>query len=790
MNSLRCARRISIAARPRKLPAGSAIYVVVTLPAFILAAFGGNFAATARAEARTGGTAFTQDARAHWAFQPIIRPRVPDVKDVHSLRSSIDAFILSRLEQEGISFAPPAGKRDLIRRATYDLLALPTTPGEIAAFVADDRADAYDRLIEVLLADPHYGEAEARLWLDLVRFAETAGFNADPSRPLAYKYRDYVIDAFNADLSYDRFIAEQIAGDELFPDRSEALVATGFNRMWPDESNASNILKSRQESLNDLTANLGAVLLGLSLGCAQCHDHKFDPVSQKDFYRLQAFFSGIVLEDHVVLGTNEQLHEYKTKLNRWHAQSAALRDELCRLEHDARVKVSIERRNKFPDVVLTAIDALPHERTEYQRQLAFWSERQIDVDEKKMIEALTTERRERRAELIRQLTAIESSRPNPPDAANIMATIEIERVPPAVHVLDVGSYDSPLDEVQPGFPEVLCAVGKCDAQVTPPRPDSSGRRTALAAWLTDPKNPLVARVMVNRIWQQHMGRGLVENANDFGTRTPAPEYRELLDWLADEFITSGYSVKHLHRLIMNSAVYRQGAPRQSDKSSDLAGTGEHGAILEKRVKLFGCGLRRRLSAEQIRDSLLAASGRLNTQMHGPGVRPALPPGYSGREKWAASENTADHDRRSVYIYAKRNLPYPLLDAFDFPDMHESCAQRVQTVTAPQALMLLNNEVVLEAAGRFADRVLAESSTDAPGGWVSRAYLIAFGRPAEDDERLEGIEFIARQQALVSSTNRGENEQPAGEKKTFDARHAALSDFCHALLNANEFLYIE
>jgi hypothetical protein len=460
------------------------------------------------------------------------------VQQSQLVRNPVDAFLLSRLERAGLTFSPVASKNELIRRAKFDLLGLPPTPQEIAGFLGDDAEDAYERLIDRFLASPHYGEHWGRYWLDVVRYAETAGYNADPLRPLSWKYRDYVIRAFNHDTPYDRFILEQLAGDELFPDDANALIATGYILLWPDESNASNILLARQDSLNDLTANIGSVFLGASIGCAQCHDHKFDPLPQVDFYRLQAFFSGIVRNDRAPLGTPAELTAYHEKMSVWLAETAALRDELHQLELASRVKAAGDRRMKFPTVVLEAIDTASENRTTYQRQLAFWSERQMDIKEEVVTNDLSREQKQRRAELRTQLKDWDRQKPQPPAEETGMIVGEMQAVPPPTHRLAAGSYDKPLEEVAPGFLSVLFPKGNSAAQVTAPTRQTSGRRTALARWLADPTNALTPRVIVNRVWQGHFGKGLVENANDFGSQTAPPTHPELLDWLAWNFASS------------------------------------------------------------------------------------------------------------------------------------------------------------------------------------------------------------------------------------------------------------
>ncbi|MGE5193385.1 MAG: DUF1549 and DUF1553 domain-containing protein [Deltaproteobacteria bacterium] len=768
------------------------------------------------------------DESRHWAFQPVTRPAVPAVRHQELVRNPVDAFLLARLEEQGLSFSPPASKRELLRRVNFDLLGLPPTPQEIADFLADDAPDAYERLVDRLLESPHYGEHWGRYWLDIVRYAETAGYNADPLRPLAWKYRDYVIRALNDDTPYDRFVQEQIAGDEMFPDDPQAALATGYVLLWPDESNASNVLLARQVSLNDLTANVGAVFLGLSIGCAQCHDHKFDPLPQKDFYRLQAFFSGILRGDRAAVGTREQLSEYNQKLDRWREQTAALRDELHRLEHGARVKAAGDRRMKFPAVVLDAVDTDPMNRTAYQRQLAFWSERQMEIKEAAVTAALSDEQKKRRAELQSQLEEWKKRKPQPPSDITGMIVEELTVDPPATHRLAGGSYDKPLENVSPGFLSILYPAGGGDAKVVPPHARTSGRRTALARWLTDPANPLPSRVIVNRVWQGHFGRGLVANANDFGTQTPPPTHPALVDWLAAEFVnpslrnlgsrapsappplgkagpgesgeavnpdpTPGqiadgpWSLKSLHRLLLTSTAYRQSATPQA--AADGRAPGDE---LDPGNQLYWHFDRQRLTAESIRDSLLSVAGLLDAATYGPSVYPELPPDFSKREAWKVSANPGDCARRSVYIHAKRNLPYPLLEAFDLPDMHESCARRSQTTVAPQALMLLNSDLVLRYAQSFAGRLLEENPHGDLPPLIRSAYTLAFGRAPTEDESAAAERFISRQQSLIESERRPNRPLllPRSFPKFLDPPlAAAVTDFCHALMNANEFVYVD
>ena len=731
---------------------------------------------------------FSDAERNHWAFQPVKRPGIPAIGSTAGSQpqNEVDAFILATLQKDGLGLSTPADKLTLLRRVTFDLVGLPPTPAEAAEFLADDSPDAYPRLVERLLASPHYGEAWGRMWLDLVRFAETAGFNADPARPLAYKYRDYVIRAFNRGVPYDRFLQEQLAGDELFPDDAEALTATGYCRMWADESNASNIHLARQLALNDLTGNLGAVVLGLSIGCAQCHDHKFDPLLQTDFYQLQAFFSGIVLEDKVPMGTHDQLAIYQKQRQDWLEQTAAVRHELHAIEREARIKMAGDRRMKFPQDVLAAIDCLPEERTTMQRQLAFWSERQMEYKNDDLPKHLSEEAKARRNELLKQLADAGANQPKPPREASLMAVAELSVDPPVTRLLDSGSYDKPLQELAPHYPVILRRTSTQQPPTfTAPNSRSSGRRSELARWLTASDHPLTYRVWVNRIWQGHFGRGLVDNANDFGLLTPPPTHPELLDWLTSEFIASGYQTKHLNRLIVLSATYQQ---RGDAKTDDRQPAETPVATNPPPVTSLASFPRQRLSSERIRDAWLMSAGTLNDTMFGPGVRPELPPNFAGAANWKVSE-PVDRTRRSVYIYAKRNLPYPLMAAFDFPDMHDSCGCRTRTTIAPQALMLLNSGLILNAARQLADRAKQEAGSADPDAQMTQAWKTTFGRQPNERELLAARKFMADQQQVIAGSDTKRTGEDAGRIKPSDADEAFV-DLCHALLNANEFLFID
>ena len=732
-----------------------------------------------------------------WAYRPVARPPVPQLE--RPFANPIDAFIVRELAERQLSLSPPAAPCEIVRRTKFDLLGLPPTPEEIDRFEHDSSPDAYERLIDGWLASPHYGERWGRHWLDVVRYADSAGFNADPVRPLAYKYRDYVIQSFNDDVPYDQFVREQIAGDELAPDRPAGWIAAGFLRLGPDESNASNIPLARQELLNELTSAVSAIFLAQSLGCAQCHDHKFDPLTKLDFFRLEAFFAGVIPVERTPIGTPQQLAEYRQQYSDYEARIAPLANELWELERPARIAAAGDKRMKFPDIVLDAIDAPAERRSALQHQLAFFGERQIPITDADIQKRLDESQKSHRQELLAALTAEKKQQPEPPAWLDAMTAADGDPLP-AMHNLSGGNYAKPLEEVEPGVPEVV-NFSAGSLVIVPPRPGTSGRRSALATWLTDPRNPLTARVIVNRIWQGHFGRAIAPNANDFGSQSPLPTHPRLLDWLAAEFIEptvnvggefglKPWSIKRMHKLILLSQTYRQAADRTANDGSDAARN--RARTVDPGNQWYWCFPARRLEAEAIRDACLFVSGRLNPEMFGPGVQPELPPGFTHREAWKVSADPSDRLRRSVYILAKRNLPYPWLGDFDLPDAHESCARRMQTTTAPQALTMLNSRMVLDEARAFAGRLLNEFPQGKASEIVPAAYRRALGRFPTAEEETAAAEFLRDQESLLFSSSPFAGLLPINGFPKFlpPERGAAIIDFCHTLMNSNEFLYLD
>ncbi|HEX4795199.1 MAG TPA: PSD1 and planctomycete cytochrome C domain-containing protein [Humisphaera sp.] len=729
-------------------------------------------------------SAANQDAKIdrHWAFVPPTRPQVPEVADQGWARNPIDQFIFARLAAQGLSPAPKASKEALIRRVYLDVIGIPPSPAQVDAFVKDESPDAFEKVVDQLLADPGYGQRWARHWLDLARYAESEGFKADEARPNIWRYRDYVIDSLNADKPYDRFIREQIAGDELWPDDPAAVVATAFNRHYPDESNARNLMQRRQEILNDITDTVGSVFLGLTVECARCHNHKYDDIPQADYYRLQAFFSNIRAADSIVLAPADKIADYQQKEEAWEQKTKEIRDEMARLEEPARKSIIKEYVDKYPTEIQEILVKAPTQRSAMDWQMYYKASLYLDPGSPQYIAPSATcaaklkgEAKTRYDDLKAQLASYASLKPAELPKASAIQDVSADA--PPTHVLRTGVYDSYLQEVQPGF---LSALTSEKPQITPPtNVISTGRRTALANWLASPQNPVTARLMVNRIWQHHFGDGIVRTASDFGVQGELPSQPQLLDWLSTEFVNHGWSMKHIHRLILTSATYQQ-----------ATGSDEKALRVDPENRLLSHFPRKRLEGEVIRDAALAVSGLLNPKMGGPSVLPDLPAGMDGHGGWKMTGDPSARNRRSIYVYVKRNLRYPMFEAFDMPDTVETCARRYNTITPAQALTMLNGNITLQWAQGFAARVLKQSTDDAPKQ-IEFAYRCALGRRPTVDELQMAREFL-KQDAATIAGREGTEEPialPPGRPQSVSMSDAAaLVDFCHVLLNSNEFVY--
>jgi len=546
-----------------------------------------------------------------WAYTPVSQPAIPAVKAKAWVRTPIDAFVLARLEAKGLAPSPDADRATFIRRATLDTWGLIPTPEDVRAFVNDKSPKAYDKLVDRLLASPHYGERQGRRWLDLTRYADSDGYNADGTRPNIWRYRDYVIASFNSDKPFDRFVKEQIAGDELWPDRNEALIATGFLRNFPDEINARDLNLKKQEVANDLTDTVSSVFLGTTLGCAQCHDHKFDKISQKEYYQFQAFFVNASWNDDVKAIEGPARAEYQSKLAKWEAATRDIRDQQDALLKPVIDKLESDRLSGFVPDTRASITKPEAERDAYDRWIYHRNLWTLSGRTRNAVAQLKRKDKDGYAKyeaLDEQLKAFDSIKPADPGNISTMSELGHSDAPPT-YVLFKGIFDRKLDEVQPGFPSLLTSAKPNIV----PTATSSGRRTAVAEWITSPDNPLTARVFVNRQWAQVFGNGIVESVSDFGKMGVKPTNPELLDYLSAEFVQDGWSVKRLQREILLSHTYRQASTERSDAEK-----------VDPTNKLLWAFPRQRLEAEEIRDSLLEASGLLEDKLGGPAVFPPLP----------------------------------------------------------------------------------------------------------------------------------------------------------------------
>ncbi len=651
----------------------------------------------------------TDEDRQWWAFKPVKKEPMPAVENLVAIRNDVDRFIGARLEKEQLTPSPEASRMVLIRRVTFDLIGLPPTPNEVEAFVGDKSPHAYERLVDQLLASPAYGERMARQWLDLVRYADSDGYRADDYRPDAWRFREYVVRSFNADKRYDRFVREQLAGDELSPNDPEAIIATGYLRHGMYEWNARDVRGQWDTILNDLTDTTGDVFLGMGIQCARCHDHKFDPILQRDYFRLRAFFAPVQPGDRVA-ATQSEIAAHAEKLKTWEAQTAELRAQIAELEKPYLFKSETNAVMRFPDDIRAMIRKPVAERTPFENQLATLAWRQIIYDEERVDRTFKGDDKEKILSLRRELAKSNKDKPAPLPVA--LAAADVGPVAPAVFIPKKQS----LGEIEPGFPTV---VDPNPVKATT-HPNSTGRRSALAEWLTRPENPLTARVVVNRAWQQHFGRGLAANTSDFGVLGEKPSHPELLDWLADWFVSEGgWSLKKLHRLLVTSAAYR--------RSSEHPAT-QAGRLKDPENRLLWRWQPRRMEAEQIRDAMLAVSGELEITNNVAGVTPDLP-------------------RRTIYTRFMRNTRDPMADVFDAPMWITSAASRDTTTTPVQSLLLANSALLRNRGRAFATRLEKASGSD-PAAQIHLAYRLAFGREATTEEVSAAQKFLTRQATMA------------------------------------------
>ncbi len=723
----------------------------------------------AQADAEKAPTPFFEGERAHWAYQPLERPDLPAVANDRWPKNDIDTFVLARLETAELAPSTVASRRMLIRRATLDVWGIPPTPDQVEKFLADTKPGAFERVVDRLLASPYYGERWARHWLDLVRYAESDGYKSDGVREGAWRYRDYVIRAFNEDKPYDRFMAEQIAGDELWPTRRDAVVATGFMRHWPYEDNGRDLDQQWTDILNSVTNVSGQVFLGMTVRCARCHDHKFDAIKQTDYFRLQAFFAAMTPRNDLPVANDDQLAAYHERLQKWETATAKLRAERTQLESPFLQKAERSMGNQFPPHIQEILEILPERRTPYQQQLVILGGKMLRVDRKKMAEKMKGDVKNRWDELSKQIDEFKDIKPD--KHAFARGVRDIGKTAPPTTVPGKAK-----EVIAPGFLSILHPA-PAKIRPAPAAQNSTGRRSTLAEWLGKSSNPLPARVMVNRLWQHHFGRGIVATPGDFGVMGDRPTHPKLLDYLASEFIASDWKLKHLHRLMLTSATYRQ---------SSVADGSNVGLKKDPNNNLLWKMRPRRIEAEVLRDSILATTGQLNNKMFGPSVSPELPKGLSERYGWKPTKPASEQRRRSIYLIVKRNTHLPLLKTFDVPDNHDTCMRRDRTTTPTQALILLNDSWPLERSRELAARLLRECSKD-NREWINRAYMICFSRPPTPAETEAGLNFLLGQAKLASKPTMLPTNVP---DDVTPSQAAALVDYCHALWNTNEFMYVD
>ncbi|MBI1322294.1 DUF1553 domain-containing protein [bacterium] len=750
--------------------------VLVLIGAFCLTAIADDeFHQTKRVDIVIKEPVWSAEQKSHWAFVPPVRPQVPQVKNSGRVRNEIDAFILDAIEKMEFETSPEADARTLIRRVTFDLTGLPPTPAEVEAFLADKRPDAYERLVEDLMNRPAYGERWGRWWLDLARFAESDGFKADDIRPNAWRYRDWVIDALQADMPYDRFVAMQLAGDEIEPNDPDAFVATGLNRNYPYEYNNMVPGLNRQLILDDIVDTNAALLMGMTVACARCHDHKYDPISQKDYYRFEALFGGLVPKDDYPVGDPAAIAVNSAVAGEFAARIAVAEKALTDLEQPYWTAVLEPLRGKMSPTTKEALDTPSNKRTDAQVTTIRNAMKTLKVTPEQVLAAMSPADRNRWTAMKTGLGDAQKTRP--PAGPVAIGMTDTGRDAQPVRLLIKGNFHLQAEEVPPGFLSVLS-----DKRVIEPKPTghaTTGTRTELVRWLTSPDHPLTARVVVNRLWQQHFGRGIVATPSDFGTQGMEPTHPELLDYLALRLIREGWSLKAMHRLMVTSGTYR------------LSSKPKARAVEEDPDNLlFSHQTRRRLDAEMVRDSVLAVSGRLNPAQGGPSVRPPLPAGIEAKD-WVADKDETAHRRRSVYIFAQRNVKFPFLESFDLPDSNLSCPERLISVNAPQALMMLNSDFAIDEARAMARTVIADSPGASDQDRIERIWMRAVSRKPEPQEMQVAAGLLANYRA--AATKHGESSSGEVDPKGWnasDAELAAWADLCHVVLNLNEFVFVD
>jgi hypothetical protein len=777
---------------------------MITIKASIVFTVGVLLALGAAADDDTAKAPPAARASQLWSYRPVNAPAVPVVKDARWVRTPIDAFVLAKIEASKLEPSPDAARAVFIRRATLDAWGLIPTPQEVADFEHDRSKDAYEHLVDRLLASPHYGERQARHWLDLARYADSAGFQNDQTRANAWRYRDYVINAFNSDEPYDQFIKEQLAGDEIPQATPKDLIATGFLTQYPDNANARDLLQRKYQITTDMVDTVGQVFLAQTVGCARCHDHKFDRISQKEYFQLQAFFANTNEVNDIPADKGAEELAFEEERAKYQAATKEIRDQekaLIEPIRDAAYKYHKQRYLEDsqvsifkPETQWTPLDRWVNHRlanvtqeSDYFAYLQYAGENKDDPN----YTAENGARYEKYQKLEKDLKQYDSLKPSyGSDKITAVSELGHPDAPPTYRLFG-GIQDRPEEEVQPDFPAAIAQGVKPHIVATA---TSSGRRTALAEWIASPTNPLTTRVFVNRVWSWYFGTSIVSTVSDFGRAGQRPSNPELLDYLADDFVKNGWSVKKLAREIMLSSVYRESSNSRDDVYK-----------ADPDNKLLAVYPRRRMDAEEIRDSLLLASGALNDKVGGLSVFPPLPKGLGTGENgftrlplWTVSKDPNDWNRRSLYVFTRRSVAYPLLSNFDMASSQQVHSKREVTTTALQALTLYNDDQVFQWSQDLAGRVIREAG-DKPDKQIERLYQILFAREPDRFEKATLKAFLLEhQQVIERGDGKGKLEiaQPIGlvatSFKTSEPanpiRDAAFVDLVHTLVNSNEFAY--
>jgi hypothetical protein len=691
------------------------------------------------ANLRDTGHGITASDRQWWAFRPLQRPGIPTPKPTNPswTRNPIDRFVLKEMQQHEVVPAPVAAPATLLRRLYYDLVGVPPSPAQVKAYLANPSADAWETTVDKLLADPRYGEHWSRFWLDLVRYSDSDGWNQDALRPHIWKYRDYVIRSFNDDKPYADFVREQLAGDEIPGDHPEYRVSAGFLRLGIYEYNQRDARGQWNDIMNEMTDVAGDVFLGLSMACARCHDHKFDPILQRDYFALRAFFEPIIWRDDLLEATGAEQTAHQQQMAPWNEKTAAVRSQLEELVAPHHAKKWKSTAGKFPKEIRDAFYKEPADRSSWDEQMSYLVSRQFYEEAGGPLKTLGTEEKTRHAALLKELAAFNKLKPKP--LGKLMTVTDHQ----GKHSQTLIPDDPDHQPIGPAFLTVLQEPNSGPLKL-PTVEQSSGRRTALANWIGRQDNPLTNRVIVNRLWQQHFAQGLVTTANDFGASGERPTHPELLDWLTTEFIARGGRFKSLHKLILMSATWQQSALHPDATQQQQRDPAEH---LLWRAPI------RRLTAEQIRDTLLSVTGELSPQVGGPSVDAKTP-------------------RRGLYVKHFRNRPDPFLHAFDVAGGLKSVSQRSQTTTPTQSLLMINGDYTLARAGVLAKQLAKRKMT--PEAILSEAFVLTWGRLPSAQELSKAVAFSGG--PFTSESDRITEEQ--------------LVDFCHVLFNSSEFIYLD